>query len=77
MGQSHSPTSPTEDPLKYYCCLFTHRYKTVHLEKSVIDPLFIGIVSFRGDDHIMSVSKGGEPNFVEFNLSSLYQISQE
>jgi hypothetical protein len=47
------------------------------LEKSVIDPLFIGIVTFRGDDRIMSVSKGGEPNFEEFNLSSLYQISQK
>jgi hypothetical protein len=43
----------------------------------VIDPSFVGIVSFRGDDHVMSVSKGGEPDFEEFNLSSLYQISQE
>jgi hypothetical protein len=57
--------------------MFTHRYKTVHLEKLVIDPSFLGIVSFRGDDRIMNVSKGGEPNFEEFNLSSLYQISQE
>jgi hypothetical protein len=65
------------NPLKNHCCLFTHRYKTVHLEKSVIDPSFIGIVSFHGDDHIMSVSKDGEPDFEEFNLSSLYQISQE
>jgi hypothetical protein len=47
------------------------------MEKSVIDPLFLGIVSFRGNDHIMSVSKGGKPDFEEFNLSSLYQISQE
>jgi hypothetical protein len=46
------------------------------LEKSVIHPLFLGIVSFHGDDHIMSVSKGGEPDFEEFNLSSLYQINQ-
>jgi hypothetical protein len=65
------------DPLKNYCCLFTHRYKMVHLEKPVINPLFVGIVSFRGDDRIMSVSKGGEPDFEEFNLSSLYQMSQE
>jgi hypothetical protein len=65
------------DPLKNYCCLFTHRYKTVYLEKSVINPLFVGILSFRGDDHIMSVSGGGEPDFEEINLSSLYQISQE
>jgi hypothetical protein len=43
----------------------------------VIDPSFVGIVSFRGDDRIMSVSKGGKPDFKEFNLSSLYQISQE
>jgi hypothetical protein len=50
---------------------------TVYLEKSVINPSFVGIVSFRGDDHIMSVSKGGEPDFEEFNLSSLYEISQE
>jgi hypothetical protein len=47
------------------------------LEKSVIHPSFLGIVSFHGDDRIMSVSKGGEPDFEEFNLSSLYQISQE
>jgi hypothetical protein len=71
------PLHRQNDPLKNYCCLFTHRYKTIHLEKSVIDPSFIGIVSFRGNDHIMSVSKGGEPFFEEFNLSSLYQISQE
>jgi hypothetical protein len=49
----------------------------VHLEKPVIDPSFVGIVSFHGDDQIMSVSKGGEPDFGEFNLSSLYQMSQE
>jgi hypothetical protein len=42
-----------------------------------MDPSLIGNVSFRGDDRIMSVSKGGEPNFEEFNLSSLYQISQK
>jgi hypothetical protein len=65
------------DPLKNYCCLFTYRYKTVHLEKSVIDPSFLGIVSFRGYDHIMSVSKGGKPDFEEFNLSLWCQISQE
>jgi len=47
------------------------------LEKSVIDPLFVGIVSFRGDDRIISVSKGGEPDFEEFNLSSLYRISHK
>lgn len=67
------PLHRQNDPLRNYCCLFTHRYKTVHLEKSVIDPSFVGIVSFRGDDRIMSVSKGGEPDFEEFNLSSLYQ----
>jgi hypothetical protein len=33
------------------------------LEKSVIDPLFVGIVSFHGEEWIMSVSKGGEPDF--------------
>jgi hypothetical protein len=71
------PLHQQNDPLKNYCCLFTHRYKTIHLEKSVIDPSFIGIVPFRGDDRIMSVSKGGEPDFEEFNLSSLYQSSQE
>jgi hypothetical protein len=70
------PLHGQNDPLKNYC-LFTHRYRTVHLEKSVIDPSFVGIVSFHGDDHIMSVSKGGEPDLEEFNLSSLYQISQE
>jgi hypothetical protein len=46
------PLHQQNDPLKNYCCLFTHRYKTVHLEKSVIDPSFVGIVSFCGDDHI-------------------------
>jgi hypothetical protein len=71
------PLHGQNDPLKNYCFLFTHRYRTVHLEKSVINPLFVGIVSFCGDDHIMSVSKGGKPDFEEFNLSSLYQISQE
>jgi hypothetical protein len=71
------PLHRQNDPLKNYCCLFTHRFKTIHLEKSVIDPSFIGIVSFRGDDHNMSVSKGGEPDFEELNLSSLYRISQE
>jgi hypothetical protein len=77
MGRSHSPTPLTEQSPKEYCCLFTHRYKTVYLEKLVIDPSFVGIVSFRSDDRIMSVSKGGEPDFKEFNLSSLYQMSQE
>jgi hypothetical protein len=69
-------TNRTSDPLKNYCCLFTHRYKTVHLEKSVIDPSFLGIVSFRGDDRIMSVSKGGEPDFEEFNLSSFTKVAK-
>jgi hypothetical protein len=63
--------------LKNYCCLFTHRYKRVHLKKPVIDPLFVGIVSFCGDNQIMSVSRGGKPDFEEFNLSSLYQMSQD
>jgi hypothetical protein len=71
------PLHRQNGPLKNYCCLFTHRYKTAHLEKSVIDPSFVGIVSFHGNDHIMSVSKGGKPDFKEFNLSSLYQSSQE
>jgi hypothetical protein len=71
------PLHQQNDPLKNHCCLFTHISKTVHLEKSVINPLFVGIVSFRGDDRIISVSKDGEPNFEEFKLSSLYQISQE
>ena len=48
-----------QDPLKNYCCLFTHRYKKVHLKKPLIDPSFVGILSFRGDDQIMSVSRGG------------------
>jgi hypothetical protein len=34
----------------------------------VIDPSFVGIVSFRGDYQIMSVSRGGKPDFEEFNL---------
>jgi hypothetical protein len=68
------PLHRQNNPLKNYCCLFTHRYKTVYLEKSVIDPSFLGIVSFHGDDHIMSVSKGGKPDFEEFNLC---EISQE
>jgi hypothetical protein len=55
------PLHRQKDPLKNYCCLFTHRYKTVHLEKSVINPSFVGIVSFRGDDRIMSVSKVASP----------------
>jgi hypothetical protein len=38
-----------KDPLKNYCCLFTCRYKKVHLEKPVIDPSFVGIVLFHGD----------------------------
>jgi hypothetical protein len=71
------PLHQQNDPLKNYCCLFTHRYKKVHLEKPVIDPSFVGIVSFRGDDRIMSVSRGGEPNFEEFNLSSLYRMSHD
>jgi hypothetical protein len=57
------PLHQQNDPLKNYCCLFTHRYKKVHLEKPVIDRSFVGIVSFRGDDQIMSVSRGGEPDF--------------
>jgi hypothetical protein len=28
-----------KDPLKNYCCLFTHRYKKVHLEKPVMTHL--------------------------------------
>jgi hypothetical protein len=34
----------------------------------VIDPSFVGIVSFHGDDEIMSVSRGGEPDFEDFNI---------
>jgi hypothetical protein len=49
----------------------------VHLEKPVIDPSIVGIVSFCGNDQIMSVSKGREPDLEEFNLYSLYQMSQE
>jgi hypothetical protein len=60
-----------KDPLKNYCCLFTHRYKKVHLEKPVINPSFVGIVSFCGNDQIMSVSRGRKPKFEEFNLSCL------
>ncbi len=44
------PLHQQKDPLKNYCCLFTHRYKKVHLEKPVINPLFVGIVSFCGND---------------------------
>jgi hypothetical protein len=65
------PLHQQKDPLKNYCCLFTHRYKKAHLEKPVINPSFVGIVSFRGNDQIMSVSRGGKPNFEEFNLSCL------
>jgi hypothetical protein len=65
------PLHQQNNPLKNYCCLFTHRYKKVHLEKPVINPSFVGIVSFCGDDQIMSVSSGGEPDFEELNLSSL------
>jgi hypothetical protein len=36
MNTSILPLHQQNDPLKNYCCLFTHRYKTVHLEKSVI-----------------------------------------
>jgi hypothetical protein len=43
----------------------------------VINPSFVGIVSFHGNDQIMSVSRGGKHNFEEFNLSSLYQMSQD
>jgi hypothetical protein len=71
------PLHQQNDPLKHYCGLFTHRYKKVHLEKPVIDPSFVGIVSFHGDNQIMSVSRGGKPNFEEFNLSSLYRMSQD
>jgi hypothetical protein len=65
------------DPIKNYCCLFTHRYIKIHLEKPVIDPSFVGIASFHGNDQIMSVSRGGEPDVEEFNISSLYRMSQE
>jgi hypothetical protein len=50
------PLHQQNDPLKNYCCLFTHRYKKVYLEKPVIDPSFVGIVSFHGDNQIISVS---------------------
>jgi hypothetical protein len=43
----------------------------------MINPSFIGIVSFHGDDQIMSISRGGEPDFEEFNLSSLYWKYQD
>jgi hypothetical protein len=33
------PLHQQNNPLKNYVCLFTHRYKTVHLEKSVIQPI--------------------------------------
>jgi hypothetical protein len=29
------------------------------------------------NDQIMSASRGGKPDFEEFNLSSLYQMSQD
>jgi hypothetical protein len=51
------PLHQQNDPLKNYCCLFTHRYKKVYLVKPVIDPSFVGMVSFHGDNRIISVSR--------------------
>jgi hypothetical protein len=47
MDQLHSPISPTEQsPKQLLLSVFTQ----VHLEKPVIDPSFVGIVSFHGND---------------------------
>jgi hypothetical protein len=40
-------------------------------------PLLVGILSFRGVDQTVSVSRGGKLNFKEFNLSCLYQQYQD
>jgi hypothetical protein len=47
------------------------------MEKPVIDPSFIGVLSFRGCDQVFSVSNGRDNDYQEFNLSSLHQELQQ
>jgi hypothetical protein len=65
------------DPLCNYCCLFNHQHKKIHMERPVINPSFIGILSFHGCDQVFSVSDGRDMEYQEFNLSSLHWDLQE
>jgi hypothetical protein len=44
------PLGRESDPLHNYCCLFNHQHKKIHMERLVIDPSFIAILSFHGCD---------------------------
>jgi hypothetical protein len=77
MGRLHSPNSPKErSPKELLLSVYT-QIQEGSSGKLVIDPLFLGIVSFSGDNQIMSVSRGGNPDFEEFILSSFHQKYQE
>ncbi len=69
--------SPTLRNLTYHPCTKLAKSNQGSSGKASDQPSFVGIVSFHGDDRIMSVLRGGEPDFEEFNLSSLYQMSQD
>jgi hypothetical protein len=72
MGQSHSRTSPTERPPKELLLSVYTQIQEGSSGKASDQPI---VCRFCGNNQIMSVSRGGEPNFEEFNLSSLYRMS--
>jgi hypothetical protein len=50
MGRSHSPTSPTEQSPKELLLSVYTQIQEGSSGKPMMDPSFVGIVSFRGDD---------------------------
>ncbi len=72
MGRLHSPTSLTEQSPKELLLSVYTQIQEGSSGKASDQPILVVIVSFRGDGQIMSVSRGGKPNYEEFNLSSLY-----
>jgi hypothetical protein len=71
------PLEQESDPLCNYCCLFNHQHKKIHMERPVIDPSFIDILSFHGCDQVFSVLNGRDMEYRELNLSRLHQQLQE
>jgi hypothetical protein len=66
------PLEQQSDAFCNYCCLLNQWHKKMHMEKPVIDPSFIGILSFCGCDQVLSALIGRDIDYQDFNLSSLH-----
>jgi hypothetical protein len=71
------PLERQSDPVWDYCCLFSHQHKKIYMERMVINPTFLSIVSFHGNEQVLSVSNCEEMWYQEFNLSCLYKDLQQ